>query len=112
MDEAERCGRVGYLYLSKLLALGTPDELRVLPEITPAGTRRVEITGERPASMLDRLRKSRGVREATVFGLSVHALIEDTATPADLGLAAEQVRTVTPSLEDVFVTLAQGQRAA
>ena len=112
MDEAERCGRVGYLYLSRLLALGTPDELRRLPEVTPPGTKRLEISRADAAATLDRLRKLPAVREATIFGQSVHALVAEEAAPVDLGLAPEQVRVTTPSLEDVFVTLAKAQKAA
>lgn len=111
MDEAERCGRVGYLYLSKLLALGTPAELKRLPAVTPPGTRRLEITGADAAATLAQLRTRPAVREATIFGESVHALVADGVTAADLGLAADQVRPTTPSLEDVFVTLSRAQKA-
>jgi ABC-2 type transport system ATP-binding protein len=112
MDEAERCGRVGYLYLSKLLALGTPRELKQLPAVTPPGTRRLAATGPDPAATLERLRHVPGVREATVFGEAVHVLAEERLTSADLGLDPSQVRETTPTLEDVFVTLAKAQRAA
>ena len=112
MDEAERCARVGYLYLSKLLALGTPAELKQLPAVTPPGTKRLEIAATDAAATLNRLRQLPAVREATIFGQAVHALVADGTTPADLGLTAEQVRITTPSLEDVFVTLAKAQPAA
>ena len=44
MDEAERCSHVAYIYYGKLIADGTPDTLRELPEVRPEGTIRVEIT--------------------------------------------------------------------
>jgi ABC-2 type transport system ATP-binding protein len=112
MDEAERCARVGYLYLSKLLALGTPDELKRLPAVTPAGTKRLEIAGTDTAATLDRLRRLSSVREATIFGQAIHALVGEDTTPADLGLTSDRVRITTPSLEDVFVTLSKAQKAA
>jgi ABC-type multidrug transport system ATPase subunit len=107
MDEAERCGRIGYLYLSKLLTLGTPAELKNLTSITPAGTRRLEITGGDPAALLATLRKRPGVREATIFGQAIHALIEDGTSLADLERQNALVRETPPNLEDVFVTLAR-----
>ncbi len=106
MDEAERCGRVGYIYLSKLVALGTVAELQRLPEANPVGTQRLQIDTQNPSSLLEEVRKMRGVREVTIFGRSIHALV-DAAEAAALQaqLAGSTVRAIEPSLEDVFVTL-------
>jgi len=107
MDEAERCGRVGYLYLSNLLALGTPEELKHLPSITPPGARRCEITGGAAAEILHELRRLPGVHEATIFGQSVHALVDENMSFADFAARSLVVRSTEPNLEDVFVTLAR-----
>jgi ABC-2 type transport system ATP-binding protein len=109
MDEAERCGRVGYLYLSRLLAVGTPGELKRLPEVTPAGTRRLEITGPDSAMLMARLRTEPGVHEATIFGQSVHALVDVDYPIEPLEAAGLHVRPADANLEDVFVTLAKNQ---
>jgi ABC-2 type transport system ATP-binding protein len=106
MDEAERCGRVGYIYLSELMALGSIAELRRLPEANPEGTARVQIDVENPSGILDGVRRMEGVREATIFGHSIHALVEK-AKLAGLraALPGARVEAIVPSLEDVFVTL-------
>src|SRR5262245_22047499 len=67
MDEAERCGRVGYMHLSKLLVVGTPADLKQLPEVTPPGFRRVEIAAPDVAELLATLRHRPTVREPTIF---------------------------------------------
>ncbi len=106
MDEAERCGRVGYIYLSKLAALGTIGELQRLPEANPEGTSRVQIETADASAMLGPLREVQGVREATIFGRSIHALVETSRIDALQSRFPEaKIQTIVPSLEDVFVTL-------
>ena len=106
MDEAERCGRVGYIYMSKLIAIGTVAELQKLPDANPAGTSRIQIATANPSEILDSVRRMPGIREATIFGRSIHALAE-TNHLADLRaeLPHSKIDTIDPSLEDVFVTL-------
>jgi ABC-2 type transport system ATP-binding protein len=125
MDEAERCGRIGYLYLGHMLAYGTPQELKEMPAVTPAGTRRLEIAIDRKrarpdlvrsggsdiAALLERLRGRAGVRQATIFGQSILALVDADQSDAELGLDDLDVRQAEPSLEDVFVTLARAKEA-
>lgn len=106
MDEAERCGRVGYIYLSKLAALGTIEELQRLPEANPVGTSRVQIETADASTILGPLREIQGVREATIFGRSIHALVETNEIGTlQTRFPEAKIQTIVPSLEDVFVTL-------
>ncbi len=109
MDEAERCGRVGYIYMSKLVALGSIPELQRLPAANPEGTSRVQIETEDASKMLGPLREMEGVREATIFGRAIHALIEtDHLGAVQRRFPEAKIEKIVPSLEDVFVTLTYG----
>jgi ABC-type multidrug transport system ATPase subunit len=107
MDEAERCSRVGYIYLSNLIACGTPEELKTLPEITPLGTKRIEVNVAQPAVALAALKSKSYVRQATIFGQSINALIDEQVPlhHIESEIFGSEVRAVNASLEDVFVTL-------
>jgi ABC-type multidrug transport system ATPase subunit len=120
MDEAERCGTVAYLYLSKLLVIGRPDDLTRLPEVTPEGTRRIEAEcAEGAAALMGRARALPYVLDVTIFGNSLHLLVRaeigDPKIEKELGDAAQArvaVRPIAPTLEDVFVRLTKLQADA
>ncbi len=119
MDEAERCGEVGYLYLSKLLVSGTPAELKRLPSVNRQDMQRLEITTPDAAKLLLWLGKQPFSGGATIFGQAVHAVVDARVASGDLadrmrhaGFPPNEMRTIAPTLEDVFVTLTQDAAAA
>jgi ABC-type multidrug transport system ATPase subunit len=120
MDEAERCGSVAYLYLSKLLVSGRPDELLALPEVTPPGTRRVEAACEMgAAAVMSASRRLPYVEDVTIFGNALHLLIRGGVDDGTITRHLEgasgarvEVRAIEPSLEDVFVRITRLQAEA
>jgi ABC-type multidrug transport system ATPase subunit len=119
MDEAERCSTVGYLYLSRMLTSGRPQDLIRHADVTPAGMRRVRAEcADGAAALLDPARALPFVEDATIFGNALHLLIDanesDERVAAALhavGATDVRVQPVEPSLEDVFVRLTRMQSA-
>jgi ABC-type multidrug transport system ATPase subunit len=114
MDEAERCDHVGYIYMSKLIICGEPDELKQMPEVNPPGTRRLDVTCDHVTTALQAVRQMHGVRTATVFGQSMHLLVDESVKREQIdeklrgvGISHAEIHEIGPSLEDVFVTLSE-----
>jgi ABC-type multidrug transport system ATPase subunit len=112
MDEAERCTHVGYIHMSKLIVSGAPDELKRLPIVNPRGTKRLDITCEHVTTALQTIRHLKGVRAATVFGQSMHLLVDEQLPEQTIreelsraGVPHVDIHPMGPSLEDVFVAL-------
>jgi ABC-type multidrug transport system ATPase subunit len=117
MDEAERCTDVGYILNSRLIALGKPSELKQSPVVNPPGTRRYELSTDAPTATLALARQSGFVRDATLFGTSIHLLV-DEATPMQRVLESlapgegdAEIRPISPTLEDVFVLMSRAEAA-
>src|SRR5439155_27144068 len=78
----------------------------------PPGTRRLDVTCDHVTVGLQAMRHLPGVRSATVFGQSMHLLV-DQSTPettihgelSRVGIREADIRPIGPSLEDVFVAL-------
>ncbi len=118
MDEAERCSHVGYIYLSKLIICGTPNELKQMPEVSPEDSERLEVRCPRLANAMRCLNTFPYVRDATIFADSLHVLVDrggERRIGEDLsaaGFEAPEVYSIPPTLEDVFVTLTRSREAA
>jgi ABC-type multidrug transport system ATPase subunit len=112
MDEAERCARVGYIYNAKLITYGEPDDLKQLPDVTPEDAKWVEVFCANTTVALGELKRATFVKSATIFGQSIHLLMEREQpldaiqkTLSRIGINEVEVAPARPSLEDVFVSL-------
>ena len=116
MDEAEYCDRLVLIDQGRIIALGTPDELKQthMPEDV------LEVAVDRPVDALELLAREPAVREAALFGSLLHAVVADAAADAPAvraalaggGLRVERIEQIPPSLEDVFVSLVETQARA
>lgn len=107
LDEAERCGRVALMHEGRILALDTPAALKAA-----LGGQTVEVVASDQGAALAALRRDPGVRDAQVFGRTIHARLVEGAGVGDIrsrlaevGVALDGASAVAPSLEDVFVSL-------
>ena len=107
MDEADYCDRLAFIYRGRIIASGTPNELR-----KSHMTRDVlEIEAEPLAGAMEAL-EQQGI-ETAVFGSLLHATVKSAkdAIPVmrkimdDANITVNRIEKITPSLEDVFVTL-------
>ena len=108
LDEAEHAHRVALMYYGRLVALDTPAALRAhgLQGVLLA------VDCDQPMLALERLQALPGVREAALYGLELHVIVEPALTPdllartlAEIGIAVGSVRPIAPTLEDVFISL-------
>ena len=117
MDEAERCHRLAYISLGKLLVEGTPDEVIAGSGLTTWSVALRTPGDERALAHLARdLGSAPGVDTVIPFGTTLRVSGRDPAA-LDAALAPARAqetfgvtRTAT-TLEDVFVNLMQGTHA-
>jgi ABC-2 type transport system ATP-binding protein len=115
MEEAEYCHRLILMNRGKLIAEGTPQELRRNND-TPL----IEVKVSDPAAAVSALQKTQGIEQAAMFGRQIHVTPVTRAGAEELiaralrdhDLQAEAMVAVAPSLEDIFVALVRREGGA
>ncbi len=112
MDEAERCGRIALINRGELLAEDSPYNIKKMMsgEI-------LEVVCERPRVAKRVLESVRGVLDVQTFGdrLNISSANAEAARTAvsdamgKAGLAITAMRVISPSLENVFISLMAGR---
>ena len=113
MEEAEYCDRLGLIHRGDLIAVGTPSQLKsdLMSEAV------IEVICERPQDAIGEIEDLTAIKGVALFGRGLHVIAADpsaasqalAARLAARGYRVEGIETVTPSLEDVFVSLIEAR---
>ncbi|HML50399.1 MAG TPA: ABC transporter ATP-binding protein [Propionicimonas sp.] len=115
MDEAAHCNQLAFIYRGRIIAEGSPSQLRH----SQLDQRIFDIAVTDADAALDQLSGTSGIDDAYLSGASLHVVTprEESLTADDLrrrliaaGFAAPTVREVDPTIEDVFVNLVTRHR--
>jgi drug efflux transport system ATP-binding protein len=109
MDEAEYCHRIALINRGRLIAIGSPAQLRE----TALGGELLLVECDALGSTLEALQKAPDILDCSVFGDALHILVRNAERslsdlPAFLAarsLPPRRLARIAPSLEDVFVQL-------
>lgn len=109
MDEAERCQRLAIISDARLIAIGSPEELKLVQ----MRGRVIEIACAQPEAALRVLTQAHleGVEEIALYGAELHVVALDPAVKErvcgllqEAGIAVQSAEWIMPSLEDVFIS--------
>jgi ABC-2 type transport system ATP-binding protein len=109
MEEAEYCDRVAMIYRGRMIALGTPRELKT----GLIGETILDLRCPKPQDLMDPLSTLAGIRDVALFGAGLHLKVDDDAIARrhirrltdSLGLSQVSLTRIVPTMEDVFVSL-------
>ncbi len=115
MDEAEHCHRLGLIYRGRLIALGSPAQLRANMKLGSL----IEVPVRDPLAALSPLEGLSEVIQTSIFGDKLHVLVWEAETGQEaveralhpLGLLAGPIRPVSLSLEDLFMLFIEMEEA-
>jgi ABC-2 type transport system ATP-binding protein len=112
LDEAEYCNSIVLMHAGKIVAEGSPSELKEAHITGPV----LEVECDNIVDALRLLSAQDWVQETSVFGTFLHVCVgseADTpriaATLAAASLSVRRVEPIRPSLEDVFLRLMDGK---
>jgi ABC-2 type transport system ATP-binding protein len=107
LDEAEYCNDIRLIHAGRIVAGGSPRELKTAVIRNPI----LEVGCDRTVEAMEILQKEPWVLETSIFGTSLHISVADEAEGSRLvrerldreGIAVLRVDRIVPSLEDVFI---------
>jgi len=111
MEEAERCNKIGFIWEGNLVAYDTPQGIKENFKLYQV----IKIQCERKNEVFKLLQKHELIKDITIYGDALHLAVEsaERAKPILSKFLKEnliiinEINTITPSIEDVFVALSK-----
>ena len=113
MDEAEHCHRLGLMYQGRLIALGSPHQLKT--ELIKGEL--IEVTTSDYAQALAMLSADARYPQVSLFGSAIHVVVDEAQAASTQikrllesgGIAVHSINRIPFSMEDVFISLMEAQ---